>query len=353
MEKSNKNNNKKKKTIKIISKKIIKIFMVIIILFFLLHIYSNIIKKKNNSITVPITKTDATINGTPFKVYKGLLVTSYLYNRKGITLFNHEKFKWYEPDAFAYAKVIEASHNSIKVQFLSDSNAILNYDKFTKSKPNPYSHFYHIAGYPTIGSEYKLQLNDYIEKENLLVGSYITIFFRRSNIDNKNYIITPKSVELLELGTHKLKFIDDKSKNKKLIFKKNLNKNSDNYNTNTSYEYNVYTYSGDAAISYGNSPEYSITLPPEDFSLDDILSQANYDAITNRIPYTMYTDGTMEYKYPDHTIIKFNSTAKRGNTDMIIGPRDMTLKDIINNQSKEQNVNQNKNQNQGLNLKVL
>lgn len=347
MEKNNENKKKK------ITKIIIKIFMAIIILFFLLYLYSNIIRKKNNSIPKPIIETNATINGTPFKVYKGLLITSYVHNNRAITLFNHEKFKWYEPDEVADVKVIDVNPNYVKVQFISPSYPLTSYNRLNRTynrlNISKYRRLNLRNEYPSIDSEYTLKLNDNIEKEELLVGSYLRMFFRKSDTDDKNYIITPKSLELLELDTPSLKFKDDSSKNKKLIFRKNLNKNSDNYNTNTSYEYNVYTYSGAALIYYGNSPKYSITLPPEDFSLDDILSQANYDAITNRITYTMYTDGTMEYKYPDHTIIKFNSTAKRGNTDMIIGPKDMTLKDIIDYQSQKQNSNNKENQNESQN----
>ena len=85
-------------------------------------------------------------------------------------------------------------------------------------------------------------------------------------------------------------------------------------------DYGLYTFGGDVIITIEQDMVYSLedALNEKKITIQSILDQAKLDEKYGFCDASAYDDGgSIEYRYKDYTILKFNSLD--GNKDLIIG----------------------------------
>lgn len=91
------------------------------------------------------------------------------------------------------------------------------------------------------------------------------------------------------------------------------------------YNYSIYAYDGSVNIRI-DGKEYSLkeALLKNKITMEEIIKKANKD-FPNAVSYD--DGGSIEYHYDNYTIIKCHTL--KGNRDVYIGTKDMTLNDVL------------------------
>lgn len=87
------------------------------------------------------------------------------------------------------------------------------------------------------------------------------------------------------------------------------------------YDFDIYTVGGDVSFTVDGDMVYDFQKALEEniVTINDILEQTKMDEKYGICEGDMYQDGgTMEYLYPEYTIVKYNTLD--GNQDFVIGP---------------------------------
>lgn len=148
------------------------------------------------------------------------------------------------------------------------------------------------------------------------VGTILEITYTGVIKDTYPSQIDVINIEIKSVSDFELQFKNDESKQvKKIIDKEEIEQ----------FSYNVYSYNGNVNIKI-NDEVISLkdALINNKISIDEIIQKANQDLEGKKITGDVYKDGgSMIYKYPDYTIIKYHNLD--GNRDVYIGSSDMDI----------------------------
>ena len=101
-------------------------------------------------------------------------------------------------------------------------------------------------------------------------------------------------------------------------------------NSSIDYDFDIYTVGGDVNFTIDTDMvyEFKTALEEKVVTVDNILEQAKIDSKYGICEEGMYSDGgTIEYKYENYIIIKYNTLD--GNTDLVIAPRGEDMRNRI------------------------
>lgn len=338
------------------------IFILAIIILFILYIIGNSIYcvKNNEKPYLYTYEVSVDEKGNILRKYKGIFATKYVDENSSETLYNSQKYvpKIYTIEAAAVIDRITKDYIYLDIlgaDYITDENSSSDNAYDLPSKPlcvatsnniisnyNDKQYFYSKSIDPSISiimQKAKIKNNNY----NYLPGTYLKLLFKKEDIDFNSKVISPKNINLYPFNNFEIIFEKINYNRKSLLLDNNKYYNSD-------FNYNIYKYNGipyivinkiikkhtkdEGTFHYNNPQAYinkKLIIPDAvmnaDFNPNYILAKANYDASTGKISYEVYKDGgTTLYKYPNYTIIKYNSLD--GKKDLVIGDKDMTIHDL-------------------------
>lgn len=342
------------------------IFIAAIIILFILYIIGNSIYCVNNNEKPYLYTYEVSVDekGNILRKYKGIFATKYMDENSSATLYNTQKYipKIYTIEAAAVINRITKDYIYLDIlgaDYITDENYSSDNVYNLPSKPlcvatsnniisnydyDEYSLYeYSDPNISTIMKKAKIKNNNY----NYLPGTYLKLLFKKEDIDFNSKVISPKNISLCSFDDLKITFKETNDNNKVLI----LNPDDySKYNYDNNFDYKIYKYNGEPYVILNNAiaranrnkivtnyndPEKYINkkldiaeaISSTFFNPNYILAKANHDASIGKINYEVYKDGgTALYRYPNYTIIKYNSLD--GKNDLVIGDKEMTIQDL-------------------------
>lgn len=310
-------------------KKFLILIISIIIIFLICTIIEAVICKNNNRIpSIHKYEESTDESGNVLKKYKGILVTAYKDENGVTTIYNFEKYKPKNNTIEAVAKITSIKDDYISLDILgcsTDSSIIKTSKKLHSPDLNLKPLLINSNKNNLDSSKNKItKLKIKNDKQNYLVGTYLNLSFEKKDIDTEKNILTPKNIRLYSFDDFSIIFDKNDKKEKELMYSKNDNKNEENKGN-----FNIFKYNGEPYIEFNeNSKNYNKEKGNNKYKLSEVLNnhmifpdyiiaKANYDVINNNIKYDVYKDGgSIEYEYPNYTIIKYNTLD--GKNDLII-----------------------------------
>ncbi len=310
-------------------KKFLILIISIIIIFLICTIIEAVICKNNNRIpSIHKYEESKDESGNVLKKYKGILVTAYKDENGVTTIYNFEKYIPKATTIEAVAKITNIKDDYISLDILgcsTDSSIIKTSKKLHSPDLNLKPLLINSDNSNLDSSKDKIaKIKIKNNNQNYLVGTYLNLSFEKKNIDTEKNILVPKNIRLYSFDDFSIIFDKNDKKEKELMYSKNDNKNEENKGN-----FDIFKYNGEPYIEFNeNNKNYNKEKGNNKYKLsealnnhmifpDYIIAKANYDVINNNIKYDVYTDGgSIEYEYPNYTIIKYNTL--NGKNDLII-----------------------------------
>lgn len=329
-------------------KKFLNLIISIIIIFLICTIIEAVICKNNNRIPSIHKYEESTDEyGNVLKKYKGILVTAYKDENGVTTIYNFEKYTPKETTIEAVAKITSIKNDYISLDILgcpTDSSIIKTSKKLHSPDLNLKPLLINSDNSNLNSSKDKItKIKIKNDNQNYLVGTYLNLSFEKKDIDTEKNILVPKNIRLYSFDDFSIIFDKNDKKEKELVYSNNDNKNKENKENDKINEnkgnFNIFKYNGEPYIEFNeNSKNYNKEKENNKYKLsealnnhmifpDYIIAKANYDVINNNIKYDVYTDGgSIEYEYPNYTIIKYNTL--NGKNDLVITDKNTKLHNL-------------------------
>ncbi len=326
-------------------KKFLILIISIIIIFLIYTIVDAVICKNNNRIpSIHKYEESTDESGNLLKKYKGILVTAYKDENGVTTIYNFEKYIPKETTIEAVAKITSIKNDYISLDILgcpTDSSMIKTSKKLHSPDLNLKPLLINSDKNNLDSSKNKItKIKIKNNNQNYLVGTYLNLSFEKKDIDTEKNILVPKNIRLYSFDDFSIIFDKNDKKEKALVYSNNDNKNEENKENNKINEnkgnFNIFKYNGEPYIEFNeNSKNYNKEKENNKYKLsealnnhmifpDYIIAKANYDVINNNIKYDVYKDGgSIEYEYPNYTIIKYNTLD--GKNDLVITDKNIKL----------------------------
>lgn len=326
-------------------KKFLILIISIIIIFLICTIIESVICKNNNRIpSIHKYEEFTDESGNVLKKYKGILVTAYKDENGVTTIYNFEKYIPKETTIEAVAKITSIKDDYISLDILgcpTDSSMIKTNKKLHSPDLNLKPLLINSDNSNLDSSKDKItKIKIKNDNQNYLIGTYLNLSFEKKDIDTEKNILLPKNIRLYSFDDFSLIFDKNDKKEKELMYSKNDNKNEENKeneeNNKNKGNFNIFKYNGEPYIEFNeNSKNYNKEKENNKYKLsealnnhmifpDYIIAKANYDVINNNIKYDVYKDGgSIEYEYPNYTIIKYNTLD--GKNDLVITDKNIKL----------------------------
>lgn len=319
-------------------KKFLILIISIIIIFLIYTIVDAVICKNNNRIpSIHKYEESTDESGNVLKKYKGILVTAYKDENGVTTIYNFEKYIPKNNTIEAVAKITSIKNDYISLDILgcpTNSSIIKTSKKLHSPDLNLKPLLINSDNSNLDSSKNKItKIKIKNDNQNYLVGTYLNLSFEKKDIDTEKNILVPKNIRLYSFDDFSIIFDKNDKKEKELMYSKNDNKNEENKGN-----FNIFKYNGEPYIEFNeNSKNYNKEKEKENnkYKLsealnnhmifpDYIIAKANYDVINNNIKYDVYKDGgSIEYEYPNYTIIKYNTLD--GKNDLVITDKNIKL----------------------------
>lgn len=326
-------------------KKFLILIISIIIIFLICTIIEAVICKNNNRIpSIHKYEESKDESGNVLKKYKGILVTAYKDENGVTTIYNFEKYIPKNNTIEAVARITSIKDDYISLDILgcpTDSSIIKTSKKLHSPDLNLKPLLINSDNSNLDSSKNKItKIKIKNNNQNYLVGTYLNLSFEKKDIDTEKNILLPKNIRLYSFDDFSIIFDKNDKKEKELVYSNNDNKNEENKeneeNNKNKGNFNIFKYNGEPYIEFNeNSKNYNKEKENNKYKLsealnnhmifpDYIIAKANYDVINNNIKYDVYKDGgSIEYEYPNYTIIKYNTLD--GKNDLVITDKNIKL----------------------------
>lgn len=207
-----------------------------------------------------------------------------------------------ESKSYFYGKVIEAKENYIIVEPNKEEEIRKSCDKISID----------------------------LEKNNDMIyqiGQNVKITYTGYVMETYPAKVNAINIELKSAEAFELRFNEEKQSGA-ICYATKTRKIIDKTKTDQ-YNYNIYEYMGNVNIVI-NGKEMALkdALLENKITMEEIIKKANEDLNNKKITGDMYKDGgSMIYQYKTYTIIKCHTI--EGNRDVYIGPKGMSINDVI------------------------